>query len=92
VSSSRVDSPQLLIPEKLLYRTVQRFRVGLGFKAHRLWYHSNLGLGVITKKKKKKEEEEEEEEHEEEDEIEPDIASTSSLLLSSLELSDTHSL
>ena len=71
----------MLIPEKLLYRTVQRFRVGLGFKAHRLWYHSNLGLGVITKKKKKKEEEEEEEEHEEEDEIEPDIASILKLAL-----------
>ena len=27
-----------------------RFREGLVFKAHRLWYHSTLGLRVITKK------------------------------------------
>jgi len=31
-----------------------RFRGGLGFKAHRLLYHSTLGLRVIKKKKKKK--------------------------------------
>ena len=30
-----------------------RFRGGLVFKAHRLVYHSTLGLGVIKKKKKK---------------------------------------
>ena len=33
---------------------VKRFRGGLVFKAHRLVYHSTLGLRVITKKKKKK--------------------------------------
>jgi len=32
---------------------VQRFREGLVFKAHRLVYHSTLGLRVIQKKKKK---------------------------------------
>jgi len=32
---------------------VQRFRGELVFKAHRLVYHSNLGLRVIKKKKKK---------------------------------------
>ena len=30
---------------------MQRFREGLGFKAHRLLYHSTLGLRVIKKKK-----------------------------------------
>ena len=29
-----------------------RFRGGLAFKAHRLLYHSTLGLRVIKKKKK----------------------------------------
>jgi len=32
---------------------VKRFRGGLVFKAHRLLYHSTLGLRVIKKKKKK---------------------------------------
>jgi len=31
---------------------VQRFRGGLAFKAHRLLYHSTLGLRVIEKKKR----------------------------------------
>jgi len=31
---------------------VKRFRDGLVFKAHRLVYHSTLGLRVIKKKKK----------------------------------------
>ena len=31
---------------------MQRFRSGLVFKAHRLVYHSTLGLLVIKKKKK----------------------------------------
>ena len=30
---------------------MQRFRGGLVFKAHRLLYHSTLGLGVINNKK-----------------------------------------
>ena len=34
-------------------RNVKRFRGGLVFKAHRLVYHSTLGLGVIKKKKKR---------------------------------------
>jgi len=33
-------------------RNVKRFRGGLVVKAHRLLYHSNLGLRVIKKKKK----------------------------------------
>jgi len=41
--------------ERLLsqsHRLSLRFRGGLVFKAHRLVYHSTLGLRVITKKKK----------------------------------------
>ena len=33
---------------------VQRFRGGLVFKAHRLLYHSTLGLRVIKMKKKER--------------------------------------
>ena len=36
---------------QLLYINVQRFRGGLVFKAHRLWYHSTPGLKLIKKKK-----------------------------------------
>ena len=36
--------------EQLLRRNVKRFRGGLVFKAHRLLYHSSLGLRVIKKK------------------------------------------
>ena len=36
-------------------RNVKRFRGGLVFKAHRLSYHSTLGLRVSKKKKKKEE-------------------------------------
>ena len=32
---------------------MKRFRGGLVFKAHRLLYHSTLGLRVIKKKKKR---------------------------------------
>ena len=39
---------------QLLYRNVQRFRGVLVFKAHRLLYHSTLGLRVITKKRPRK--------------------------------------
>jgi len=35
--------------EQRLLRNVQRFRGGLVFKAHRLLYHSTLGLRVINK-------------------------------------------
>ena len=38
--------------EQPLYRNVQRFREGLVFEAHRLLYHSTLGLRGIQKKKK----------------------------------------
>jgi len=37
--------------EDLLRRNVKRFRGGLVFEAHRLLYHSTLGLRVIKKKK-----------------------------------------
>ena len=37
---------------QLLRRNVKRFRGGFVFKAHRIWHHSSLGLGVIKKKKK----------------------------------------
>jgi len=36
----------------VLHRNLQRFRGGLVFKAHRLLYHSTLGLRVIKMKKK----------------------------------------
>jgi len=39
--------------EKLVFRNVKRFQGGLVFKAHRLFYHSTLGLRVIKKKKRK---------------------------------------
>ena len=38
--------------EQLLRRNVKRFRGGLVLKAHRLVYHSTLGLSVIKKKTK----------------------------------------
>ena len=40
------------IYEQLLHINVQRFRGRLVFKAHRLVYHSTLGLRVMKKKKK----------------------------------------
>ena len=40
------------IPRGLSTCNVKRFRGGLVFKAHRLLYHSTLGLRVIKKKKK----------------------------------------
>ena len=39
--------------EQLLRRNVKRFRGGLVPKAHRLLYHSTLGLRVIKKKKRR---------------------------------------
>jgi len=42
------------IQEEVLSRNVERFRGGFVFKAHRLLYHSTLGLMVKKKKKKKK--------------------------------------
>ena len=36
--------------EQQLYRNVQRFRGRLVFKAHKLLYHSTLGLRVMKKK------------------------------------------
>ena len=41
------------LPEQPLSKTVKRFRGGLVFKAHRLLYHSTLGLRVIKKIMKK---------------------------------------
>jgi len=35
------------IEEQVLHKNMQRFRGGLVFKAHRLLYHSCLGLRVI---------------------------------------------
>jgi len=37
----------------LPFRNVQRFRGGLVFKAHRLLYHSTLGLRIIKKREEK---------------------------------------
>jgi len=39
--------------QQLIRRNVKRFRGGLVFKAHRLVYHSTLGLRVIQLKKEK---------------------------------------
>jgi len=39
-------------PGQLLRRNVKRFRGGLVLKAHRLLYHSTLGLRAVKKKKK----------------------------------------
>ena len=39
-------------PSKATFRNVQRFRGGLVVKAHRLLYHSTLGLTVIKKKRR----------------------------------------
>ena len=47
ICGSRVSSLGL----QLLRRNVKRFRGGLVFKAHRIVYHSTLGLRVIKKKK-----------------------------------------
>ena len=49
-----VEIEKLMGPFKvrLLHRNVQRFRGGLVFKAHRLVYHSTLGLRVIKKIKR----------------------------------------
>ena len=45
------NNGETLSPEQLLHKNVQRFRGGLVFKAHRLLYHTTLGLRVIKKKK-----------------------------------------
>ena len=42
--------------EQLLRRIVKQFRGGLVFVAHRLVYHSTLGLRVIKKKKRRRRE------------------------------------
>jgi len=44
---------------KLLRGTGERSRSRLVLKAHRLLYHSTIGLAVIKKRKKQREEEEE---------------------------------
>ena len=79
--------------EQLLDINVQRFRGGLVFKAHRLLHHSTLGLRVIKKKQKFRRSEV----HlvwgsGAPQDIESTSSSSSSSVLSSLELSDTQSL
>ena len=51
--SSRTCHTPGLIQEQLLYRNVQRFRGWLVFEAHRLLYHSTLGLRVIKKRRRR---------------------------------------
>ena len=51
---ARISCFQCLHGCRVLHRNVQRFRGGLVLKAHRLLYHSTLGLRVINKKRKKK--------------------------------------
>ena len=45
-------SVQFSIQQQLLSRNVKQFRGGLAFKAHRLLYHSTLGLRVIKKRRR----------------------------------------
>ena len=71
--------------EQPLGRHVQRFRGGLVFKAHRLLYHSTLGSRVIKKKKKRSLSRR----GCSSTEVRGGAKTSSSLLLSSLELSDT---
>ena len=54
-SWSRMSQPPVTPPSSASSRSTAstcRFRGGLVYKAHRLLYHSTLGLRVITKKKK----------------------------------------
>ena len=44
--------PSLAPSRERMTRNVKWFRRGLVFKAHRLLYHSTLGLRVIKKKKR----------------------------------------
>ena len=50
-STEWLDATRASIQEQLLRMNVKRFRSGLVFKAHRLLFHSTLGLRVIKKKK-----------------------------------------
>ena len=52
-SSNRRASASYFLREQLLSRNVEQFRGGLVSKAHKLLYHSTLGLRVIKNKKKK---------------------------------------
>jgi len=51
LDKSKSTPSSLACALQLLSRNVKRFRGGLVFKAHRLLYHSTLGLRVIKKKK-----------------------------------------
>ena len=51
-AEGRCIAVQFSTSEQLLRRNVKRFRGGLVFKAHRLVYHSTLGLRIIKKKKR----------------------------------------
>ena len=51
VQIHQLPSREFSIQEQLLRRNVKRFRGGLVFKAHRLLYHSTLGLRVIKKRR-----------------------------------------
>jgi len=52
ISDLRASAKASVDRVRLGYINVQRFRGGLVFKAHRLLYHSTLGLRVIKKKKR----------------------------------------
>jgi len=67
---------------------VQRFRGGLVFKAHRLVYHSSVGLRVI-KKRRRITEDRDRGAHEEVVDAHEVVLFFSSVLLSSVALSDT---
>ena len=50
IINCNIHSPKRQPEDSLDCKVVQRFRSGLIFKAHRLLYHSTLGLRVIKKK------------------------------------------
>ena len=51
LAAEMVSSAQDLQDHHVVLRDVQWFRGGLVFKAHRLLYHSTLGLRVIKKRR-----------------------------------------
>ena len=48
----RVKKVQFSVQEQSLYINVQGFQSGLAFEAHRLLYHSTLGLRVTEKRRR----------------------------------------
>ena len=51
-SREGAEGARVWVPTELCSRNVERFRGGLVFQAHRLFYHSSLGSRVIKKKRR----------------------------------------